>query len=240
MKRALRIVAKALAGIVILAVVAFAGLYWFVSNPSADPKPLPEALVAATEAEGAALLARSQAKADHAGLAEVFQPQRKRSWCGVASAVAALRSIGVAPTLTQESFFTDRTSEVRSEFRVTFGGMNLDELGGLLEAHGAKATVVHAADTDVDRFRSAARENLADATNALLVNYQRERLGQGNMGHISPVAAYDEQSDRLLVLDTATYKWPPVWVEVGTLFDAMSTVDTTNGKTRGYVEVGRP
>ena len=150
-----------------------------------------------------------------------------------------MRALGIAPTLTQEGFFTEAAANVRSEFRVTFGGMNLDELGALLEAHGATATVVHAADSDLERFRAAARANLADPTNVLVVNYQRERVGQGEMGHISPVSAYHPQSDRFLVLDTATYEWPPVWVPVEALFEAMNTVDPASGRTRGYVEVTR-
>jgi hypothetical protein len=78
---------------------------------------------------------------------------------------------------------------------------------------------------------------LVSLNDYLLVNYQRKVLGQGAVGHISPLAAYDEDSDKVLILDTAGYKYPPTWVPVDGLFDAISTTDSSSGKTRGFVEV---
>ena len=70
----------------------------------------------------------------------------------------------------------------------------------------------------------------------MIVNYLRKALGQEIGGHISPLGAYDEKSDRFLILDVARYKYPPVWVTASDLFDAMNTPDSDNGdKTRGYV-----
>ena len=51
----------------------------------------------------------------------------------------------------------------------------------------------------------------------MLVNYQREVLGQRRVGHISPVAAYDQASDSVLILDTATYNYPATWVPLARL-----------------------
>lgn len=237
MKRAVRIIAYVLAGLVGLALAAFGFMFWWISNPRDDPQPLPEALISLQAPEGAALLEAAETKADHALLSQAFERQQKGSWCGVASSVTVLKALQIAPRITQETFFDDEASAVRSELAVTFGGMNLDELGALLEAHGAKATVVHAADTDIEQFRSALIDNLASTDDAMLVNYKREVLGQGSMGHISPVAAHDAASDRVLVLDTATYKWPATWVATKELFAAMNTIDSASGKTRGYVEV---
>jgi hypothetical protein len=240
MKRALRILGYVVGGLVLLAALGFALLFWWISNPATDPQKLPPALLSIDSSEGAALLESAAAKADHTPLHAAFQPQQKGSWCGVASSVIALRALDLAPKLTQEGFFTDRASAVRSELAVTFGGMNLDELGALLEVHGAKATVVHAADSDVDRFRAAATANLARSGDVVLVNYKRAKLNQGSPGHISPIAAHDATSDRMLVLDTAAYKWPATWVKTADLFAAMNTHDPASGKTRGFVEVQRP
>jgi hypothetical protein len=231
--RAARIVGYGLAGLVAIALAAFGVLYYRVSNPSDDPQQLPPGLIDAASPEGKTALESSTAKSDHAPLIAAFQRQEKGSWCGVASAVIALRALHIAPSLTQPAFFNDRTAGVRSELAVTFGGMSLDELGALLEAHGARVAVVHAADTDLDGFRAAAAKNLATADDVLLVNYLRAALGQGEMGHISPIGAYDAEGDRFLVLDTAAYKWPATWVAAGALFDAMNTHDSASGKSRG-------
>ena len=59
----------------------------------------------------------------------------------------------------------------------------------------------------------------------MIVNYLRKALGQQSGGHISPLAAYDVEADRFLILEVARYKYPPVWVKASDLFDAMNTTD---------------
>ena len=55
---------------------------------------------------------------------------------------------------------------------------------------------------------------------------------------ISPLAAYDAETDRFLILDMSRYKYPPVWVEAGDLYAAMITPDSDNdNRTRGFVLV---
>jgi len=70
-----------------------------------------------------------------------------------------------------------------------------------------------------------------------LVNYLRKAIGQETGGHISPVAAYNQETDHFLILDVSRYKYPPVWVKAEELWQAMATVDSTSGKTRGFVLV---
>jgi hypothetical protein len=85
--------------------------------------------------------------------------------------------------------------------------------------------------------RAAIERNLSHQGDFVLVNYQREVLGQGRVGLISPLAAYDRESDRVLILDTAAHKYPPTWVPLTSLVSAISTTDGATGKTRGFLEV---
>ena len=81
------------------------------------------------------------------------------------------------------------------------------------------------------------REYLAIEDHYVIVNYLRRAIGQERGGHISPLAAYDADTDRFLILDVSRYKYPPVWVGAVELFAAMNTIadrDSDN-KTRGYV-----
>ena len=74
----------------------------------------------------------------------------------------------------------------------------------------------------------------------MIVNYLRKSIGQEIGGHISPLAAYDDDTDRFLILDVARYKYPPVWVTAADLYAAMNTVDSDNdNKTRGYVLIAK-
>lgn len=74
-----------------------------------------------------------------------------------------------------------------------------------------------------------------------MINYLRAAIGQEKGGHISPLAAYDADTDRFLILDVSRYKYPPVWVEAADLFAAMNTEDSDNeNRTRGFVLISKP
>jgi len=74
----------------------------------------------------------------------------------------------------------------------------------------------------------------------LVVNYQRQEVGQDAQGHFSPVAAYDARTDRFLILDVSRYAYPPVWVPASRLWNAMKTVDSDSGMSRGFVVIRSP
>jgi hypothetical protein len=71
----------------------------------------------------------------------------------------------------------------------------------------------------------------------VIVNYLRKTIGQERGGHISPIAAYNQRIDRFLILDVSRYKYPPVWVKAVDLWQAIKTIDSDAGKTRGFVLV---
>lgn len=224
-----------LAGFIVALALGFAGFVWWKLQPQIDPQPLPAALIADDSVQGRSLLEGADALADYQPLSDSFEHQSLISFCGVASGVTVLNAMG--RDLTQRSFFTDDTDTVRSRFEVVFGGMSLPELAGLFEAHGTDVTFHHAESSTLEEFRAAIERNLSNEGDFLVANYEREVLGQGRVGHISPLAAYDRDTDKVLILDTAGYKYPPTWAPVELLFSAMSTIDTSTGKTRGFVEV---
>ena len=223
---------------------------WTVWNtalraPSFNRLPVPQQLIAGDSATGQKLFVGSGYTADYDALMAHFVAQTRPAFCGVASSVVVLNSLPAGPVmkgipaeqLTQQSFFDDAASKVRNEWRVTFGGMTLAQLRDLLNAHGANATATYASDTTLDAFRELAKANLKTSGDYLLVNYQRGALGQRPTGHISPLAAYNAENDRFLILDVAAYKYPPVWVTAKDLWAGMSTLDPSAGRTRGFVVV---
>jgi len=72
------------------------------------------------------------------------------------------------------------------------------------------------------------------------LNFNRLQLGEIGGGHMSPVGAYDNRTDRFLILDVSRYKYPPVWVTATALFASMNTTDSDAGKSRGWVVVSVP
>jgi len=231
-RRTGRVIAIAVSALALLA----GGTIWQLAFrvPSAELLPLPSRLVSLTTAEGRRMLDEGPASADYQPLTRSFESQRRPAFCGVASSVAVLNALRPSgPRWTQASFFAD----LPTELQVTFTGMTLQQLGALLRQHGAEVEIVFAADTSLDAFRAVARENLGRSGDYMLVNYQRTSLGQHGGGHISPLAAYSDATDRFLILDVAAYRYPPTWVPAADLWHAMNTIDSTSGRTRGFAAI---
>ena len=68
----------------------------------------------------------------------------------------------------------------------------------------------------------------------LVVSYSRKVLKQTGDGHFSPLAAYDKESDSVLILDTARFKYGAHWAKLQLVYEAMKPLDKTTGKSRGY------
>ena len=217
----------------------------------AQPLFLPSNLIDLNSVAGENLLIESEARKDYIPLSIQFVTQDNLAYCGVASIVMVLNVLDVpAPDtpqyrnfriFTQENFFNQhQTKQVMPPEKVARMGMTLAELGNLLATYPVKATVYYGSDVSLDQFRNLIVQNLSEANNFVLLNYLRRGIGQEGGGHISPIAAYDRDSDRFLILDVSRYKYPPVWVQVEELWKATNTIDSTSGKTRGFVLVSRP
>jgi glutathione-S-conjugate glycine hydrolase len=231
---------------VVLAVVVLAGL--LAADTQADTLPLSDNLIDLRSNQGEQLLKESDASEAFVPLSVNFVTQENQAFCGVASIVMVLNAMQLpAPavpeydpyrTFTQDNFLNEKTEAILPREKLEHGGMTLDQLGALLTTQPVTAEVHHAADTTLDAFRSAARDYLNTEGRFVIVNYLRKAIGQEKGGHISPLAAYDAETDRFLILDVSRYKYPPVWVTAAGLFGAMNTTDSDNeNKTRGFVLV---
>lgn len=200
--------------------------------------------------EGEKLLLTSRSREDFFPLSMQFVTQNNQAYCGVASIIMVLNSLGInAPetpqyspyrVFTQDNFFNnEKTKTVIAPEVVARQGMTLEELGRLIASYGVKVEVRHAGDTNLEEFRKQTAANLKQKGNFVIVNYLRKEIGQERGGHISPLAAYNEQTDRFLIMDVSRYKYPPVWVKTADLWKAMNTVDAVSQKTRGFVFVSK-
>lgn len=226
------------------------GLYVVGGSVLAQTLPLPRNLIAFNSAQGEQLLLESKARKDYWNLSMQFVTQNNQAYCGVASIVMVLNALSIpAPValeyspyhvFTQDNFFNnEQTKKVLSPEVVSRQGMTLEQLGQLLESYPVKVKVYHASKSSLEKFRSSVVANLKQPDNFVLVNYLRKSMGQEKGGHISPIAAYNEQTDRFLILDVSRYKYPPIWVKTADLWQAIATVDSVSGKTRGFVFVSR-
>lgn len=213
------------------------------------PLPVSQNLIPLNSTEGEQLLSSSKARQDYLPLSAHFVTQRNPAYCGVASMVMVLNALtipapaspelGNSHAFTQDNVFNERMRQVRSPSEISLRGMTLEKLGQLLSTYPVKVEVHYASDMTLDEFRHLSEKNLQQPNNVVIVNYLRQSIGQQRWGHISPIAAYNHQTDRFLILDVSRNKYPPVWVKAQQLWQAMATTDAESGKTRGLVLVSR-
>ena len=149
------------------------------------------------------------------------------------------------PRFTQDNVI-DKGQKTRSQVlgepvtvngkQVRDGGYQLRQLDELLRANGLATRPVVVDDQRPEpEIRADLLANLARAGDYVIVNYRREAVGQSGGGHISPLGAYDAQSDSFLVMDVnpASAGW--VWMPTAILVKGMRTFDTV--ENRGYILV---
>lgn len=220
------------------------------ANAHAETLPLPQNLIGAATDAGEALLVDADAREAYFPLASNFLTQKNQAFCGVASMVMVFNAMQLpAPavpefdpykTFTQDNLLDARTDAIITVETIMKQGITLDQLGDLMAVQPVTVEVNHAAGSSVEAFRGKARDYLSKPDHFVVINYLRKTIGQEKGGHISPLAAYDAETDRFLILDVARYKYPPVWVKTDELFAAMNTTDKDNeNKTRGFILVSR-
>jgi hypothetical protein len=216
----------------------------------AETLPVPANLIASSSPEGQALLLGADSRDAYFTLADNFVTQKTQSFCGVASMVMLFNAMQLpapdvpeyAPykTFTQDNVLNASTEAILPQDVILKQGITLDQMGALLAVQPVVASVRHASDSSVDAFRTEAASYLGRPGHFVLVNYFRNALGQQKGGHFSPLAAYDRETDRFMILDVARYKYPPVWVKSEELFVAMNTKDSDNqDKSRGYILISQ-
>ena len=225
---------------------SFALVAALASSAAAQTLPLPDNLINLNSSKGSALLQDSEALQSYWPLSIHFVTQKNQAYCGPASIVMVLNSLAIpAPTtpefdpyktFTQDNVFNAATEKVLPQETLRQIGMTLDQIGTFIATYGVTAEVHHASDGSLEEFRTLAKQYLSTPDHHVIINYLRKAIGQERGGHISPLAAYDADTDRFLILDVSRYKYPPVWVSAAELFAAMNTQDSDNqNRTRGFV-----
>lgn len=147
------------------------------------------------------------------------------------------------------NFFNEETDKVLDRRAIymkltkkdgTFGGgIDIDELQKMLKIHGVKSKLVNVdkfSDEKLAEFRKLVKTVVNSDKEFLLLNYDHSYKGLMG-GHYSPVAAYDEKSDSVLMLDVAAHRNPWVWINLSDIYHAMNTKNYSQTAYRGYLIV---
>ncbi len=159
--------------------------------------------------------------------------------------------------LTQENFFNEATDKIKNRKIINFKkpisrvkenkkyrdiydpGLTLSQLSAILEqVYHFNITKIHVANIDqINEFRKRLTKVLNDQNSFILANFDGKILGKNTGGHISPIVAFDQENDEVLILDSALHKNKWFWTSIENLIKAMNSKDGDN--YRGYLIISK-
>ena len=221
-------------------------------------RPLPEDQIALSSPEGRRLFAEAMAAGgmdSFLPLIESFHTQSEPTYCGLGSLVMALNALHIDPQRTwkgQWRWFCEEMLDCCKPLElIRREGISLHELVCLARCNGAEAIGVYAAEIEGEsgegeptgagaaRLQAEITRCVASGGEEILIAaYARSAVGQTGDGHYSPIGGLHPDG-WALVLDVARFKYPPHWLRVERLFEAMLRPDPATGRSRGWATLRR-
>mmetsp|Transcript_105440 Transcript_105440/g.308272 ORF Transcript_105440/g.308272 Transcript_105440/m.308272 type:complete len:428 (+) Transcript_105440:86-1369(+) len=212
-------------------------------------RPLPAPAIAFASAEGREIF--REALAD--GTAEIFYPlieqfhtQAEPAFCGLATLVMVLNALNVDPGTMWKGpwrwYHEQALSCCKDPEDIAQDGIEWEEWLCLARCQGLAVDAVRA---DEDGASLATFEaKIASVSEqpggqVFVISYSRKAVGQSGDGHYSPIGAYHRGRSLALVLDTARFKYPPHWLPVEKLWEALLLQDSGTCRSRGYAVLTR-
>jgi glutathione gamma-glutamylcysteinyltransferase len=212
---------------------------------SVHKRVLPEHLIALSSPHGKTMLLdalQHKTAESYWNLMNHFCNQSDPAYCGVTTLLICLNSMSVDPNVRwrggwryygEEDTILQRCCIPKE--RIQRAGITITEFARLAKCQGLQVTTKQPIDRNtVNEFRQDVKEILSKEDGLIVASFSRSALGQTGEGHFSPIAAYHEETDSVLVLDVARFKYSPYWVSISELHDAMKPWDETSHQSRGW------
>ncbi|XP_039128728.1 glutathione gamma-glutamylcysteinyltransferase 1-like isoform X1 [Dioscorea cayenensis subsp. rotundata] len=176
-------------------------------------------------------------------LISYFQTQSEPAYCGLASLSVVLNALAIDPGRKWKGpwrWFDESMLDCCEPLeRVKAEGITFGKVACLAHCAGAKVEAFHTTQSNIDDFRSHIKKCATSEDCHLIASYHRKPFKQTGTGHFSPIGGYHAGRDMALILDVARFKYPPHWVPVSLLWEAMDTVDGATGQPRGFMLISR-
>ncbi|CAI5738101.1 unnamed protein product [Hyaloperonospora brassicae] len=208
---------------------------------------LPQECIAFSSPEGRQLFVEAVTRTEPTNymqiyfpLAEQFTTQAEPAFCGLATLAMCLNALGVDPGRRWKGpwrWFSEELFDCCKPLLVAREqGINMAEFTCLARCNGVATDAIGATSAfTLAQFRAIVQRSCATSTEIVVLNYSRRVLGQSGDGHFSPIGGYHVERDLVLLLDVARFKYPPHWVQLSRVFDAMQCVDASVNAPRGLV-----
>lgn len=172
-----------------------------------------------------------------------FQTQSEPAYCGLASLSMVLNALAIDPGRKWKGpwrWFDESMLDCCEPLeKVKVEGIPFGKVVCLARCSGAKVEAFRANQSTIDDFRKYVMECASSDNCHVISSYHRGAFRQTGTGHFSPIGGYHSGKDMALILDVARFKYPPHWVPLPLLWEAMNTVDEATGQHRGFMMISK-
>ncbi|XP_021722236.1 glutathione gamma-glutamylcysteinyltransferase 1-like isoform X2 [Chenopodium quinoa] len=176
-------------------------------------------------------------------LISYFQTQSEPAYCGLASLSMVLNALAIDPGRTWKGpwrWFDESMLDCCEPLeKVKSKGIPFGKLTCLAQCAGANVQAFRTSESSISEFRNYVKACSISDECHVISSYHRGIFKQTGTGHFSPIGGYHGGRDMALILDVARFKYPPHWVPLSLLWEAMDTVVEASGQRRGYVLISR-
>ncbi|KAF7818451.1 glutathione gamma-glutamylcysteinyltransferase 3-like isoform X1 [Senna tora] len=176
-------------------------------------------------------------------LISYYQTQSEPAYCGLATLAVVLNALAIDPGRKWKGpwrWFDDSMLDCCEPLtKIKEKGITFGKVACLARCNGAKVEAFRTNEKTIDDFRRSVISCCASEEYHVIVSYHRGAFKQTGTGHFSPIGGYHAERDMVLILDVARFKYPPHWVPLTLLWEAMNTIDQATGHHRGYMIISR-
>ncbi|KAJ4726930.1 Phytochelatin Synthase, Glutathione gamma-glutamylcysteinyltransferase [Melia azedarach] len=176
-------------------------------------------------------------------LISYYQTQSEPAYCGLATLAVVLNALAIDPGRTWKGpwrWFDDTMLDCCEPLgKIKEEGITFGKVACLAHCNGANVEAFRTNETSIDDFRRHVISSASSEDCHVITSYHRGVFKQTGTGHFSPIGGYHAGKDLVLILDVARFKYPPHWVPLTLLWEAMDTIDEATGLPRGFMIVSK-
>ncbi|KAL0552766.1 hypothetical protein IC582_011891 [Cucumis melo] len=154
------------------------------------------------------------------------QTQSELTYCGLTTLTVVLNALSIDPCRKWKGpwrWFDETMLDCCEPLpKIKTDGITFDKFVNLARCNGAKVVAFRTSESTVDDFRKQVISCSSSEDCHVIISYHRGVFKQTGAGHFSPIGGYHTGKDMVLILDVARFKYPPHWVPLTLLWDAMN------------------
>ncbi|KAL0375552.1 UNVERIFIED_CONTAM: Glutathione gamma-glutamylcysteinyltransferase 1 [Sesamum calycinum] len=176
-------------------------------------------------------------------LISYYQTQSEPAYCGLTTLAMVLNALAIDPCRKWKGpwrWFDETMLDCCEPLEnIRDKGISFGKVVCLARCAGANVEAFRTDQCSIDEFRKYIMVCSTSDDCHVISSYSRRVFKQTGTGHFSPIGGYHAESDMVLILDVARFKYPPHWIPLSLLWEAMDTVVEATGLRRGFMLVSR-